>query len=1283
MKNLSGLAKGSLAMFLLGTSALATQAATLDGGLIDLGVTYTMETNSEGYYQAPSNGVFTISFPGYESSNYLYSDPSHSSLVSIVEQGWSSDPINPTYDFTYNLTANQTVYFIYDAWVLDSGPNVTFSFTATSGEVAEPFSIVSMTPEGTTFPVPTDDATMPLFSVTLNKEYSYPGGQPPYWQIYNVTDGDLTSLQLRDFSNGQTSTPTTVLECPALAYEFYGSVFEAGKQYQFQMFLNNELLEGTTWTVEEATPATPATISSVNPTPGELSSDNNNWYISKFEIGLDNPDALEIDITGASGSIQYYVDDTPTQYTGTFVIGKDATTAITVTTNDTQMSNFLEAGQAAGADKWVLTITGVTVGEEFIESSSVDGCTVEVGNITVTYTFPEPVSGGDVWNNAQWNEPFTVPTDGTRFVIPSIASSGDESTNMFYLLTNSTIDLVYAAVNFLYPSEEMEIGTALQPEVKLTDESNVVYQFTVTSAQDQYYLYYTGGEGTISFTPVVGEYGAVPPAPATPATISSVNPTPGELSSDNNNWYISKFEIGLDNPDALEIDITGASGSIQYYVDDTPTQYTGTFVLGKDATTAITVTTNDTQMSNFLEAGQAAGADKWVLTITGVTVGDEFIESSSVDGCTVEVGNITVTYTYPEPVSGGDVWTNVDWNDTFTVPTDGTRFVIPSIASSGDESTDMFYLLTDSKVDLVYEAVNFLYPSEEMEVGTALQPEVKKTDEDNVVYQFTVTSAQDQYYLYYTGGEGTIAFTPVVGEYGAVPTPPTPEEPTGEEIIPETSFTVDSSNLVYYYTPSEDVENFYFKVDGFTDNKFTKPEFDGGYLAFSQNSDGTNPIQLSYVEGKDDSFYTGSGLNANTTYYIVGLGDYSYGDEFEVTLYLEKYEVAPSNIPQITEDVMFEVSTENSEYEFTNTNDANNEFYIVSNSDINLITENKLQILANNWNVFDEDVTAVPTENGIVYAGLFLGAETFTFKYTGTETIELTLVRGHYDTGNEESDFLNEADLLKATLNSEYPVVEITWNETVSLFDDEALITVNKNDELFATIPVNEVYVQLIPGGDNEPSIETRADLSDSGDVLHILLGAIDEYTEEGGAGTYTLMIPQGVFNNEDGKVNPAQSFTVEVVDYPIGTSQEDGANYDEGDNVVIMINFEGTIEENPENENGYVVMVYEGTGEFEATYNIGDDAIELVDETIVVKLGEALPEGHYQLSIPEGALLIDGVINGETTVNFSVGGESDAIDYILNNLDENAAIYNLNGMKLNRPAKGINIINGKKVIVR
>ena len=68
---------------------------------------------------------------------------------------------------------------------------------------------------------------------------------------------------------------------------------------------------------------------------------------------------------------------------------------------------------------------------------------------------------------------------------------------------------------------------------------------------------------------------------------------------------------------------------------------------------------------------------------------------------------------------------------------------------------------------------------------------------------------------------------------------------------------------------------------------------------------------------------------------------------------------------------------------------------------------------------------------------------------------------------------------------------------------------------------------------------------------------------------------------------------------------------------------------------------------------------------------------------IPEGKAYLN---TGDTPVKefiaFEFGG-ADGVQNIDVNVNLNAEIYNLAGQRMSRPVKGVNIINGKKVVVK
>ena len=94
-------------------------------------------------------------------------------------------------------------------------------------------------------------------------------------------------------------------------------------------------------------------------------------------------------------------------------------------------------------------------------------------------------------------------------------------------------------------------------------------------------------------------------------------------------------------------------------------------------------------------------------------------------------------------------------------------------------------------------------------------------------------------------------------------------------------------------------------------------------------------------------------------------------------------------------------------------------------------------------------------------------------------------------------------------------------------------------------------------------------------------------------------------------------------------------------------------------------------------------EAINIVDNALVVTLDGALPLGKFELTIPAGYVNVgENGINAAQSISFTV--TTTGIDSIFfNNTD--IKVYNLNGVRVDKEnlSKGIYIINGKKVVVR
>ena len=107
-------------------------------------------------------------------------------------------------------------------------------------------------------------------------------------------------------------------------------------------------------------------------------------------------------------------------------------------------------------------------------------------------------------------------------------------------------------------------------------------------------------------------------------------------------------------------------------------------------------------------------------------------------------------------------------------------------------------------------------------------------------------------------------------------------------------------------------------------------------------------------------------------------------------------------------------------------------------------------------------------------------------------------------------------------------------------------------------------------------------------------------------------------------------------------------------------------------------------------TMNYGDDVPSLTYKSSgatlegIPKLSttatSSSPVGTYPIKVEQGTVSNGNVIyvNGTLTIEPAAGIESVYADGL-----GNAVIYNVNGQKLLKPQKGINIIGGKKVVLK
>ena len=184
---------------------------------------------------------------------------------------------------------------------------------------------------------------------------------------------------------------------------------------------------------------------------------------------------------------------------------------------------------------------------------------------------------------------------------------------------------------------------------------------------------------------------------------------------------------------------------------------------------------------------------------------------------------------------------------------------------------------------------------------------------------------------------------------------------------------------------------------------------------------------------------------------------------------------------------------------------------------------------------------------------------------------------------------------------------------------------------------------------------------------------------------TIVITIPEGVVKTPAGAINPEQELTFYLVDTynKYSETPATGSEIEQKD-AIVRISFG----ENPiEYLNGHVVAyIYDPEyAEFHLDYEKEVTINE--DNELVIDLTSLSP-GEYELLIPEGfvnvkeddATLINPAIWFEYTITETVGISS------ITTIQGNNRVYNLNGMKVTtngKPASGIYVINGKKVVIK
>lgn len=291
----------------------------------------------------------------------------------------------------------------------------------------------------------------------------------------------------------------------------------------------------------------------------------------------------------------------------------------------------------------------------------------------------------------------------------------------------------------------------------------------------------------------------------------------------------------------------------------------------------------------------------------------------------------------------------------------------------------------------------------------------------------------------------------------------------------------------------------------------------------------------------------------------------------------------------------------------------------------------------------------------------------------GSDVEEVTYMSG-------QAQQLTQSFLVSDT----YAAVSLLWPETVTIVNSDALSIPVYNGEVFVgnlTAP----YVQLWAAGDHEATTDTRAATGDSGVQMYLLLAAANLIN---GEGTYLITLPEGIVENSNGAVNRQQTLSVVCIGGVVPeVSPVSGTEFKTGEEVVITFSFDGTVEQNysPDAPVYVTNYIYEGEDAYEKSINWAAGVLYIENNAIILNLGNELLPATYYVSLREAQVVVDGNPNeavSDYVFEVVENEESGAVKGLGVDV-ENAEIYNLNGVKVSNPGKGVYIVNGKKVVLK
>lgn len=416
-------------------------------------------------------------------------------------------------------------------------------------------------------------------------------------------------------------------------------------------------------------------------------------------------------------------------------------------------------------------------------------------------------------------------------------------------------------------------------------------------------------------------------------------------------------------------------------------------------------------------------------------------------------------------------------------------------------------------------------------------------------------------------------------------------------------------------------------------------------------------------------------------------------------------------------------------YEFESVNGGditytNNDNSGTLDADLVTVNENNGTIILD-LSGFEEGSLSVEIPSGYVVFNEYV--------VSGSVTIDYTLFNG-----------LSTGTVIEpsSTVVLSVGYVDLTWDyETIYFAADGTGVTVTYYEQVEEedgytygqpkTVDVPAAALALVSASDEEGGVDNgpgdvpvpeAEEGAASGNVLKINLAYVmsgDPGSEEtlipaGYIGNIDLYIPEGLVENGDGLVNPEMSYNFTVAEV-----YENAADYtleynEETNSLELSWKVDGEYEIITINTNAAQAYIEEGNLTVPLTVkdeysNDPEARVELITREVESEFGFTYPEGYMisinldglsgnmTLVLPEAYVQINeefasmeivyefNITDGE----FSEGhvGDSSAVNSLNSEYVAPTGVYNLQGVKvgdsLNGLAKGLYIINGKKVLVK